>query len=252
MTIIPKIKKIKTIYIIKIKIRNIKNLFKDIIYLFSNGTDLGKIIDFIRNFFKKIKVDLNRNEFYKDKDFDHGDWFTHKVPLLIDYFENKNKNNITQILEIGSWEGRSACFFLKYFKNSTLTCVDTWEGSTENFDNDNPDLNKVETNFDKNMFEFQNRVIKNKLTSKTFFSKNKKNFDLIYIDGSHFYDDVLNDAKNGLNALKKNSYMLFDDYDWNFYKQGKNPVNAINYFLKLYKEKIKVIYISSQVLIKKI
>ena len=46
--------------------------------------------------------------------------------------------------------------------------------------------------------------------------------------------------------------MLFDDYDWNFYKYGKNPINAINLFLKLNKEKIEIIYISSQVLIKKI
>jgi len=46
--------------------------------------------------------------------------------------------------------------------------------------------------------------------------------------------------------------MLLDDYDWNFYEYGKNPINAINLFLKLNKEKIEIIYISSQILIKKI
>ena len=56
----------------------------------------------------------------------------------------------------------------------------------------------------------------------------------------------------GLKFLKKDSYMLFDDYDWKFYKFGQNPVNAINFFLKVNKKKIKIIYISSQVLIKKI
>ena len=63
MTIIPKIKKIKKIYAIKIKIRNIKNLFKSIIYLFSNRTDLEKIINFIKHFFKvgKIKIDIKRH-----------------------------------------------------------------------------------------------------------------------------------------------------------------------------------------------
>ena len=51
----------------------------------------------------------------------------------------------------------------------------------------------------------------------TFSIPNKK-FDFIYIDGSHYYDDVLNDAVNSFNALKENSYILFDDYNWNFHK----------------------------------
>ena len=252
MTLIPKIKKLKKIYAIKIKIRNVKYLFIDIIYLFLNRTDLKKIVNFVKHFFKKVKIDINRDDFYKEKYFDHGDWFIHKAPLIIDYFNNINKNDIIEILEIGSWEGRSACFFINYFKNSTLTCVDTWEGSPEHFDNDIPDLNSVEKNFDKNVFEFQNRIIKHKMRSKMFFEANKLKFDFIYIDGSHYYDDVLNDAQEGFKVLKKNSYMLFDDYDWNFYKYGKNPINAINLFLKLNKEKIEIIYISSQVLIKKI
>jgi len=252
MTLIPKIKKLKKIYAIKIKIRNVKYLFIDIIYLFLNRTDLKKIVNFVKHFFKKVKIDINRDDFYKEKYFDHGDWFIHKAPLIIDYFNNINKNDIIEILEIGSWEGRSACFFINYFKNSTLTCVDTWEGSPEHFDNDIPDLNSVEKNFDKNVFEFKNRVIKNKMRSKIFFQSNKKKFDFIYIDGSHFYDDVLNDAKDGFHALKKDSYMLFDDYTWNFHKRGNNPINAINFFLKLNKERIEIIYISHQVLIIKI
>ena len=252
MTLIPKIKKLKKIYAIKIKIRNVKYLFIDIIYLFLNRTDLKKIVNFVKHFFKKVKIDINRDDFYKEKYFDHGDWFIHKAPLIIDYFNNINKNDIIEILEIGSWEGRSACFFINYFKNSTLTCVDTWEGSPEHFDNDIPDLNSVEKNFDKNVFEFQNRIIKHKMRSKMFFEANKLKFDFIYIDGSHYYDDVLNDVQKGFEVLKENSYMLLDDYDWNFYKNEKNPVNAINLFLKLNKEKIKIIYISSQVLIQKI
>jgi len=252
MPTILKIKKNKTIYTIKIKIRNLKNFIKGFIFLFINGSGLKRIIIFTKNFIKK-KIHFDRSKFYKEKNFNHGDWFTHKAPLLVNYFDNKNKNKneIIEILEIGSWEGRSSCFFLNYFEKSVLTCVDTWEGSDENFYNDYPDLNKVESNFDKNVFEFKNRVTKYKLKSKAFFNSNKKMFDFIYIDGSHFYDDVLNDANDGFNVLKRNSYILFDDYNWNFYKHGKNPINAINLFLNLNKEKIKIIYISAQVLIQK-
>jgi len=252
MISIPKIKKIKIIYKAKIKIRNTKNLFKDIIFLFFNKSKFKNIINFIKNHFKKLKVSFDRNDFYQNKYFDHGDWFIHKAPLIMNYFDNTKKNNIIEILEIGSWEGRSACFFLKYFQNSLVTCVDTWEGSPENFNKDVPDLSGVENNFDRNIVEFKHRVIKHKMDSKSFFNMNKIFFDLIYIDGSHFHDDVLNDAKDGFNSLKKNSYILFDDYDWNYYNHGKNPINAINSFLEINKIKIKIIYISSQVLIKKI
>ena len=121
------------------------------------------------NFFIVKKIHFNRDEFYKNKIFNHGDWFSHKAPLLINHFNNTNINNIQQILEIGSWEGRSSCFFLNYFKTSQLTCVDTWEGSEENFVNGKPDLNIVEKNFDINVSEFKNRVDKYKMQSKNFF-----------------------------------------------------------------------------------
>ena len=49
-----KIKKIKVIYNLKIRIRNIKYLFKDTLYLILNGSELSKIIDYIKSMFKNI------------------------------------------------------------------------------------------------------------------------------------------------------------------------------------------------------
>ena len=78
-----KIKKIKVIYNLKIRIRNIKYLFKDTLYLILNGSELSKIIDYIKNHFKIRRIQFNRDIFYKGKTFNHGDWFSHKIPLLI-------------------------------------------------------------------------------------------------------------------------------------------------------------------------
>ncbi len=252
MLFFPKIKSLKTIYELKLQLRNIKNFIKDILHLIINGSGLSIIFMFIKSFFSKKISNFKREEFYSGKNFDHGDWFTHKIPIFIKNFDDQNKKNILEVLEIGSWEGRSSCFFLKYFDKSSLTCVDTWGGSKENFTDGDPNLKKVESNFDLNLEEFRGKTNKYKLSSDEFFKKNNKKFDFIYIDGSHYYDDVLNDAVNSFNALKENSYILFDDYNWNFHKFGKNPINAINRFLKLYKKKIKIIYISAQVLIKKV
>jgi hypothetical protein len=40
-----------------------------------------------------------------------------------------------RMLEIGSWEGRSALFFLNYFSRSHVVCVDTFGGNIEHMRN---------------------------------------------------------------------------------------------------------------------
>lgn len=48
--------------------------------------------------------------------------------------------------------------------------------------------------------------------SEKFFKENTDTFDLIYIDGSHLYDDVKNDLANGWSILIKGGHLLIDDY----------------------------------------
>jgi hypothetical protein len=43
----------------------------------------------------------------------------------------KRQDQQLEALEIGSWEGRSAIFFLSFFRNCRLTCIDTFQGSVE-------------------------------------------------------------------------------------------------------------------------
>ena len=69
----------------------------------------------------------------------------------------KPLKNIRNILEIGSYEGRSALFFLKYFLNSKINCVDTWSGSDEH---NIEDFKFIEKNFDLNTSYFQNNNIR--------------------------------------------------------------------------------------------
>ena len=249
MRFFPKIKSIKGLYNLKSRFREKKYFFYDLIYLIKNNTPLDFVINFFKNNYQKNINKHQLKEYFLSTKFDDFDWFLFKTPLFIDYFKDKQAK-IKNILEIGSYEGRSSIFFLNFFKQSKLHCVDTWLGSDEH-GKDN--MYKVEENFDYNLKNFSGRFKKNKMTSDEYFKKNNLYFDLIFIDGLHHFDQVLKDAENSSNFLNHNSYLLFDDYTYKGagYKKGENVLNAVNHFLKTYKDHFEIIYISEQVLLKK-
>ena len=60
-----------------------------------------------------------------------------------------------------------------------------------------------------------------RLTSDQFFSCNKENFDCVFIDGLHTYEQVKKDIQNSLKFLNKNGIILLHDcLPNNFYEQA--------------------------------
>src|SRR4051812_22870032 len=97
------------------------------------------------------------------------------------------KEQPLSILEIGSWEGRSAIFFLEFFANSHLTCVDTFEGGREYLRDPvlSQSLSDIERRFDLNLSHYRERCDKMKMRSLPALDKLAESgrlFDLIYID----------------------------------------------------------------------
>ena len=143
---------------------------------------------------KKIKLNKtlqsNYRKIIKSQLKIKEDWFSVNINTL-DFFFTKNNlyNKKINMLEIGSYEGNSSVFFLKYFPNLNLTCVDTFEGSIEQ---KNKNFNQVYENFKFNVNDYKERLKVVKDNSNNFFkSSNVVFYDLIYIDGSHYYKDVL-------------------------------------------------------------
>lgn len=229
--------------------------FKNLLRLFLVGTPFFIIFNYIKNFFpnykSKKKSLLIENEIYKG--FISLDpkkkWFCNNLFFL--KFNLKNLNNIKNILEIGSYEGRSAIFFLKFFLGSNITCVDTWTGSDEHNKNE---FIKIEKNFDLNtkIFLSKKKIKKLKITSNIFFKKNLKKFDLIYVDGDHSSKQVSLDIANSWNALNKGGLLILDDFMWWYYKDLKqNPSTPINKFIVNTLQEIDYLKIWHQVIIKK-
>ena len=230
--------------------------FKNLLRLFLVGTPFFIIFNYIKNFFPNYKSKQKslriENEIYKN--FISLDpkikWFCNNLFFLTKNL--KHLDNIKNILEIGSYEGRSAIFFLNHFSNSIITCVDTWGGSDEQKD---LDTKIIEKNFDTNLSKYcrLNRMKKYKMTSNKFFDINENKFDLIYVDGDHSCDQVYIDINNAWKVLNKNGILILDDYLWWFYKNLKmNPSTAINNFIKKNYNEFSNLIVWKQVIIQKI
>ena len=230
--------------------------FKNLFRLLKNKSELKFIFFFINfsfnYFFSEKKINQYNSEKWKDlimgKKLSEN-WFQRNIFFLDKYLSDfKSKNN--QILEIGSFEGISAIYFIKNFKNSFLTCVDPFTGSDEH--QYIRDKSILEQSFDFNMNEFTGKFEKIKSKSENFFTSNQNMFDFIYIDGSHEYFDVYNDAIYSFKFCKKGGYLVFDDYFWTFYENDKNPLLAINKFYSEKKRSLQLLFLGQQIIFKKL
>ena len=170
--------------------------------------------------------------------------------------------NPTRILEIGSYEGASACYLIEKlaaYKDIELHCVDTWEGGVEHkaggmAEAYMPDVEKrFHSNIKMAISKVENAVqlvlhkgVSDLALSKLIAEGKLGYFDFIYIDGSHQAPDVLCDALLSFRLLRNNGVMAFDDYLWQEQlPYGTDPIRcpklAIDAFTNIYCRKIKVL-----------
>jgi len=170
----------------------------------------------------------------KSFSFDWTSWhFPNWIKLLSRYRTRK-----LRVLEIGSWEGRSALFFLNFLPRAQLTCIDTFEGGKEHQVGVDPAgfLRQVEDRFDANVTAFARRVEKIKARSADALAQlgiKRRRFDIAYIDGSHLAADVYSDAALTWPLMARGGLLIFDDYLWDEMPEPlDNPKPGIDAFLK--------------------
>jgi predicted O-methyltransferase YrrM len=167
-----------------------------------------------------------------------------------------NRADPVHILEIGSWEGRSTLFLLTYFTQGQLTAVDTWTGGEEHqYYNATPELRDIEARFDENLAPCPARLTKRKGSSLHVLPQlldEQQKFDVVYVDGSHFADDVLTDGITAWRLLKQGGVLIFDDLLWGFYRPARaNPAWAIKLFLKYHEGKYNILSVYLQIILQK-
>jgi predicted O-methyltransferase YrrM len=160
------------------------------------------------------------------------------------------------ILEIGSFQGLSACYVLWRLRDASITCVDTFAGSLE--DADQPHVVAgLEQTFDDNIkLVDASRVRKIVGDSRRVLldlADEAGHFDFIYVDGSHLGLDVIVDAALAWPLLADDGILVFDDYMWT--TLGLDPLRrpgpAIDAFLSLIEGKHDLLWRDSQLGLRK-
>lgn len=181
-------------------------------------------------------------------------WFARHAGVWKSLLQNLRPQ---RVLEIGSYEGRSACFIIDTCAAEhelELHCVDTWAGGVEHNRNAMPE---VERRFDRNVAlaldgtahrvaVHKRKALSSDAMVRLLAEGRRGTFDLIYIDGSHQAPDVLADAVLAFMLLRVEGVLAFDDYLWSFGGAGQQdfyqlPKPAIDAFVNIYQRKLAVL-----------
>jgi predicted O-methyltransferase YrrM len=151
-----------------------------------------------------------------------------------------------RLLEIGSFEGRSAAWFLEHVltdESSELVCVDPFPRSA------------LEARFDHNIRLVDRHRQVRKLKGKSgdvLPDLEPASFDAIYIDGGHDAGTVLLDGMLAWRLLKPGGVLIFDDYLWQPERPpSRRPKLAIDIFRETMADRLEALHEGYQVIYRK-
>jgi predicted O-methyltransferase YrrM len=177
-----------------------------------------------------------------------NNWFKH---INVNHYNNRP----IKYLEIGTFYGANLISVANTYgshNDSKLYCIDPWEDYNEYSEYKNEQSN-IYSSFIHNIEQSgaKDKIIINRGYSNREIPKYEDNFfDIIYIDGNHEPEYVLEDAVLTFRKLKKNGIMIFDDYGWGGPDLTQRGIDG---FISGYHKRIHILGgINTQVFIKKI
>jgi predicted O-methyltransferase YrrM len=184
------------------------------------------------------------------------DWFLHQIGPWEPLFRELEGRS-AQLLEIGSFEGLSACYMLWRLPDAHVTCVDTFAGSVE-YAVREVDLATLQDVFTRNVAlvdgsRVRTMVADSRRALLDLIAAGER-FDLVFVDGSHLALDVLVDAALSWQLLAAGGFLVFDDYEWT--GVGDDPLlrpgAAIDAFLELLDGRYELLRKDVQVAVRKV
>jgi predicted O-methyltransferase YrrM len=184
------------------------------------------------------------------------DWTSPHFPLWMNILRPL-RDRPADVLEIGSWEGRSALFFLNYLPQARMVCVDPFTGNA--IHRNNPELSEHLSNlegiFDANVAAFADRVEKLKAASSVTLPSlalSGRRFDLAFVDGCHRAADVFSDAALVWPLMLPGAVVIFDDYELAISDdEHERPKLGLDAFRSLFKGQYNLLHEGWQLILQK-
>jgi predicted O-methyltransferase YrrM len=183
----------------------------------------------------------------------HGYVFTHdyfaaNIPAWTDWFSRLVLAAPIDCLEIGSWQGGSATWLLDKIvgpRGGHLSCIDTFEGSSEHAAWIGGIGATLEELFDRNIARTGRAAQCRKIVGRSQDVLRRladERFDFIYIDGAHEAKYVIQDALLAWPLLRDGAFMLFDDTHFEFAdRPEQNAQTAISAFQSWFGDEMDVL-----------
>lgn len=163
------------------------------------------------------------------------------------------RDQVRSVLEIGAFEGRSTVFLATFFLNARIDTIDTFAGSDEH--KFIAGASHTEGVFDRNTAAFSARIRKHKGWSYDHLPRLRaagSQFDVAFVDGSHFSDDIYVDTFYAWAMLQPGGVLIWDDYLWAEYANPlSDPGAAIDRFLEVHEGEFEPLFAGWMVAVRK-
>ena len=179
------------------------------------------------------------------------DWFSQYWSNWLTFTAGQK---ISKILEIGSFEGRSACTMIEHFSQTgplEVFCIDDWSSEFESGAYDmalaeqrfNRNINRAITGTRHPVSVYKHKGKSVEVMSSLLVERHREYFDLIFVDGSHRAPDVLTDLVLAYHLCAMDGAIICDDYLWSKVEHGSEdllemPRAAVTAFANLFIRKV--------------
>lgn len=202
--------------------------------------------------------------------FSPTDWFNAHVPLwerlLIPFRDSLLERSAPmRMLELGSWEGRSAVWLAQNLlapfvaaggaaaDASALVCVDHCD--LMRADAGAERCAKLNYNVNLTGLRMHCKVMPDfTVPALTELLHRGCVFDFVYVDASHTRSDALLDAMLAWRMVEQGGIVIFDDYEWPNHERTspQHPAEGIDAFVSVHREELEIVHCGYQLAVRRI
>lgn len=141
--------------------------------------------------------------------------------FYLKYLAEENQIEVRSIAEIGVWRGKNAFFLRHLFPDAHLYLIDPWALTAEYLEKGEPPLREQEAYEESfkivtGIFKGDEKVSIIRKTSIEGAKDVPDELDLVFIDGAHDYDSVMQDIATWRKKTRKGGMLSGHDFQRNF------------------------------------